>query len=151
MYLQALALQGLVPFRDKTSSDPQRYDYDESLLPDARNWNLARYWQTLASGQTPIIVDRGNGLNAESREYALLADQQGYHIKLREPDSPWWQELRVLLKYREFVDETLFDQWAEQLSAKSATGHRVPAATIRRWMKHWRHDVTVDAILSLTD
>ena len=94
-----------------------------------------RYRKALALGRSPIIVDRGNGLNAESREYALLAEQHGYHIELREPDSPWWQELRVLLKYSDFVDETLFDQWAEQLSAKSATGHRVPAATIRRWIK----------------
>lgn len=45
------------------------------------------------------------------------------------------QELHVLLKYSKFVDGTLFDQWAEQLAPKSATGHRVPAATIRRWIK----------------
>ena len=75
-------------FYTQVGDDPQRYDYDESLPPDARKWNLARYRQALASGQTPIIVDRGNGLNAESREYALLADQHGYHIELREPDSP---------------------------------------------------------------
>ena len=130
---------------------PARLYYDEALLPDARKWNLARYRQALASGRSPVIVDRGNGLNAESREYALLAKQHGYHIELREPDSPWWQELRVLLKHSDFVDETLFDQWAEQLAAKSSSGHRVPAATIRRWMKHWRHDLTVDAIMNQTD
>ena len=80
-----------------------------------------------------------------------MADQYSYHVELREPDSPWWQELRVLLKYRDFVDGQLFDQWAEQLAAKSRTGHRVPAATFCRWMKHWRYDLTVDAIRHLTD
>ena len=26
--------------------------------------------------------------------------------------------------------------------------HRVPSSTIRRWMTHWKHDLTVDGILN---
>ena len=28
-------------FYTQVGDDPQRYDYDEALLPDAREWNLA--------------------------------------------------------------------------------------------------------------
>mgnify|MGYP001086921857 CR=1 FL=1 len=133
-------------FYSQPGDDPSRYDFDESLLPAARQWNLERFRDALAAGRSPIVVDRGNGRNAESRAFVEIADAHGYRVELREPDSPWWQELRVLLKFSEFVADELFDQWADALSEKSRTGHRVPASTIRRWMNGWQHDLTVDDI-----
>lgn len=97
------------------------------------------------------MVDRGNGLNAETREFAALAVEHGYDIELAEPDSWWWQELRVLLKYKEFVDDKLFDAWARKLAQSTRDGHRVPESTIRRWMQHWRHDFTVEQLLDLSE
>ncbi|MFT4560059.1 MAG: hypothetical protein ACI93T_001330 [Porticoccaceae bacterium] len=76
----------------------------------------------------------------------ILADHYRYQVELREPESPWWQELRVLLKYREFIDGRLFDDWAEELARRSRATHRVPASTIRRWMSTWRADITVEHI-----
>jgi len=46
------------------------------------------------------------------------------------------------------VTDELFDQWAEALAAKTSTNHRVSGSTIRLWMSHWRHDVTVEQILA---
>ena len=97
---------------------------------------------------SPIIVDRGNGLNPETQEYAAYAVQHGYQVALAEPDSPWWQELRVLLKYKQYVDDKLFDAWAQKLADATRDTHRVPSATIRHWMKRWRHDVTIEEILN---
>lgn len=133
-------------FYSEVGDDPSHYDFDEALLPVAREWILDQYRDALAGGRTPIVLDRGNGRNAESRSFVELADAHDYQVELREPDSPWWQDLRVLLKYSEFVADELFDQWAEALSAKSRTGHRTPASTIRRWMRGWKHDLTVDDI-----
>jgi hypothetical protein len=93
------------------------------------------------------VVDRGNGLNLETKRYASAAVQHGYHVELAEPESEWWQEIRVLLKYKEVTSEIL-DDWAEQLARRNRQAHRTPVATIRRWMKKWRHDITVDAILN---
>lgn len=135
-------------FYSEVGDDPARYDFDESLLPAARAWILNQYRAALAAGRSPIVVDRGNGRNAQSRVFVELADAAGYQVELREPDSPWWQELRVLLKFADFVDDALFDQWANALSARSREGHRVPASTIRQWMRGWKHDLTVDDIRS---
>ena len=96
------------------------------------------------------MVDRGNGLNPETREYAVHAVEHGYRVELAEPDSPWWQELRVLLKYKQYVADELFDAWAQKLADASLDTHRVPASTIRRWMAHWRHGITVRDILDHT-
>lgn len=138
-------------FYTEVGDDPKSYDYREQDLPTARQWNFKRFQQAVAERITPIVVDRGNGLNVESRRYAAHAVDHDYRVELAEPDSPWWQELRVLLKYKQYVDDRLLDAWAAQLSEATRDGHRVPAAKIRQWMAAWRSDVTVEAILALSD
>ena len=54
----------------------------------------------------------------------------------------------MLLKYKQYVDEKLFDAWATKLADATRETHRVPAATIRHWMNRWRHDLTVEEILN---
>ena len=53
----------------------------------------------------------------------------------------------MLLKYKQYVDGKLFDTWANRLADATRNTHRVPAATIRHWMRRWRYDLTVEAIL----
>lgn len=133
-------------FYQMVGRDPGHYDYDATQLDEARRWNLDRFCKALSDGTNPIVVDRGNGRNMETRQYLQLARAHNYRVELKEPDSPWWQELRVLLKYRQSVDSSLFDQWADWLAEKSRSTHRVPAATIRQWMDGWKSDLTVDEI-----
>ncbi len=135
-------------FYTQVGNDPASYDYSDELLPVARQWNLARFRDAISQGLSPIVVDRGNGLNPETREYAAYAVEHGYDVELAEPESPWWQELRVLLKYRQFVDDKLFDDWAKKLADMTRDMHCVPRSTIRHWMSHWRHDLTVEDILN---
>jgi len=133
-------------FYTHVGTDPGQYDYSEVLLPAAREWNLARFREALAKRISPIVVDRGNGRNEETRVYAQQAVDAGYRVELREPDSPWWQELRVLLQYREHTRPAL-QEWAIRLATMSRDTHRVSAATILRWMDGWKHDLTVEDIL----
>ena len=102
--------------------------------------------EAIALKVSPIVIDRGNGLNRETREFAVYAREYGYEVQLAEPDSPWWLELRVLLKYKQFVADQFFDTWAQKLAASSEDTHRVPASLIRNWMRHCRHDLTVEQI-----
>ncbi len=134
-------------FYTQIGSDKTSYDYDKDLPPVARKWNFARMRDAISREISPIVIDRGNGLNAETHEFALYATENGYEVQLAEPDSKWWLELRVLLKYKEFVSDTLFDNWSERLASNTKDTHRVPAATIKSWMLKWRHDLTVQQIL----
>ena len=138
-------------FYTQVGDDPGQYDYSAELLPVARAWNFDRFCQATAKGVSPIVVDRGNGLNAETRQYAAYAVEHGYRVELAEPDSPWWQELRVLLKYKQHLDDVVLDNWASKLADATRDSHRVPPSTIRRWMARWRYDVTVDQILNWND
>lgn len=87
-------------FYTQVGNDATRYDYNEELLPAARDWNLKRFSQAILAGVSPIVVDRGNGRNSETRRYARFAVERGYCVELREPESPWWQEIRSLLEHR---------------------------------------------------
>jgi len=135
-------------FYQHVGDDPTRYDYRDDRLADARQWNFARFAQAVRERQTPIVVDRGNGLNAETREYVAHAFEHGYRVELKEPESPWWEELRVLLKYKQYVAPEIFDRWAEVLADASRNTHRVPLSTIRRWMHAWKADITVGEIFT---
>ncbi len=133
-------------FYSQVGDRADKYDYDADRQQEARDWNYGRFIDAVDCGVTPIVVDRGNGLNFETQRYARYAVDRGYTVLLAEPDSPWWQEIRVLLKYKEHTQPVL-DDWADALAKKNRSTHRTPARTIRRWMKHWNSNVTVDAIL----
>ena len=125
-------------FYSQVGENPSSFDYDASLWEDARRWNFQRFSDA---------VEAGVETNVESQVYARYAVEHDYRVELKEPDSEWWQELRILLKYRKFVDPSIFDQWADALAEKSLQSHRVPASRIRRWMSKWRYDLTVQEIL----
>jgi len=133
-------------FYMRVGDNPTRFDYDADLWPQARQWNFDRFTQAVDDGRYPIVGDRGNGLNLETQRYALYAAERGYDVELAEPASEWWQEIRVLLKYKD-ITEQILDEWADRLAKKNRETHRTPASTIRRWMGKWRHDLTVDDIL----
>jgi len=137
-------------FYAHAGTDPGHYDYSDDLLPAARQWNFERFVRAIAAGITPIVVDRGNGLNPETVQYARYAIEHNYRVELAEPESEWWQELRVLLKYKEYT-MPLLDRFADELAHKTRDEHRVPAKTIRRWMKKWKWDLTVEEILEFDE
>lgn len=137
-------------FYTQVGTSAAKYDYQSDRQQEARDWNFQRFTSAVDANASPIVVDRGNGLNLETKRYATYADDRGYNVVLAEPDSPWWQEIRVLLKYKDHTMPVL-QEWAEQLAARNRETHRTPARTILRWMKNWRSDVTVDSILNFRE
>jgi hypothetical protein len=134
-------------FYTQVGDDPARFDYREGLMEEARRWNFDRFRRAIDEGITPVVVDRGNSRSTESKTYARYALDHGYKVELREPESEWWQEIRVLLKYKKLTKPALYE-WADRLAAMNRDTHRVPATTIKRWMDKWRWDLTVDDILN---
>ena len=134
-------------FHCEVGDDPTRYDYDRALLPIARQWNLARFLGALRQERSPVVVDRGNGLSLASRAYARKAVDYGYRVELKEPESPWWQEIREVLKQPDRPASSL-DYWSERLARLNRSSHRTSARRIRYRMAAWRFDLTVDDILA---
>jgi len=102
-------------FYMQLGDNPSQYDWHADLLPAAQRWNFERFVTAVAEQVSLIVVDRGNSWNEETRKYAQLAVDCGYHVELKEPESPWWQEIRVLLKYKDTTQLILY-QWADRLT-----------------------------------
>lgn len=134
-------------FYTQVGDSATQYDFCDELLPVARDWIFKRFEQAVNESISPIVIDRGNGLNVETQAFARYAVERGYRVELKEPESEWWQEIRVLLKYKHLTKEILYE-WADRLAVASRSTHRVPASTIRRWMDKWKYDLTVEEILS---
>jgi hypothetical protein len=134
-------------FYTQVGDDPARFDYRADLLETARRWTLERFKKAVNAGVTPIVVDRGNGLSLESQRYARYAVEHGYAVEFKEPQSPWWLEIRALLDEQP-RNEARLDQWAERLAQMSRSTHRVPASTIKHRMAKWKCDLTVADVLS---
>lgn len=133
-------------FHTQVGDDPARYDYRPELLDEARRWNFERFRRAVDDGVSPVVVDRGNSLSVETRDYARYALGRGYRVELKEPDSPGWREIRNLLADKTRNRQAL-EVWAGRLAEMSRTGHRVPLAIIWNWMARWRPDLTVGDIL----
>lgn len=133
-------------FYTQVGDDPERYDYRRELLEVARRWNFERFQKAVGEGVTPIVVDRGNALTEDTRVYAQFALDHGYRVELREPESEWWQEIRVLLKYKQHT-RPILRRWAGILAKMSRAGHRVPEDAILRQMRSWKFNLSVEQIL----
>ena len=137
-------------FYTQLGFDPTEYDFDSERMIDAREWNFERFKDAVDAGNTRIVVDRGNGLTWETRRYAIYAQERGYQLELAEPDSTWWAEIRVLLKYRQY-NLPVLRAWALRLAEMSQVTHCVPLEEIWRRMNTWRHGLVIDDILSLKE
>jgi len=134
-------------FLTQVGDDPTSYDYKKGMMSIARKWNFDRFIKTVDEGVSPIVVDRGNSLSVESQIYARYATDRGYRLELREPESEWWQEIRVLLKYKKHTKPVLY-KWADRLAEWNKPIHRVSAKHIRKRIDRWKWDVTIQDILN---
>ncbi len=71
-------------------------NFDQSLLPQAHQWNISRVEQAMKNGLSPIIVDNTNIMPYEAKPYVLLAKQHGYETKIEEPQSDHWRQIQDL-------------------------------------------------------
>lgn len=134
-------------FYSQVGDDPTKFEYRDGLMDEAREWNFERFKKAVDTGVSPIVVDRGNSLSTESKIYAVYALERGYRVELKEPESEWWQEIRVLLKYKDVTKPILY-QWANRLYKINRSTHRVPLSQIRRWIDKWKWDLTIEDILN---
>ena len=117
-------------------------DGENGTLVKARDRNFSDFCHFLRLEKTPVVVDRGNGLNPETYRYVNQAVEQGYRVELIEPDSPWWREIRILMRYRPSTNSIL-SAWAQTLSRLSG----VDITTILDWMDGWVVDLSTRELL----
>ena len=71
---------------------------------------------------------------------------KGYQVAFMEPDSEWWPEIRILLRYKE-NNWTVLRGWAERLAQLNKKSHFVPADKILQLMEAWQDGITIQDVI----
>lgn len=139
--------RGLVCETDSFFGSPGiNYNFKPERVDLARNSNMKKFKDGLKHGISPIVVDRGNGKGHRTRWYAQTALDSGYEVRLAEPVSDSWKEIKALLVNRRVIDILLRD-WAGILALKQERTHGVQALRIRSSMDRFDTQLTVKKIL----
>jgi hypothetical protein len=129
---------------------PNEYSFNARFLHDAHRWNRVRAQKAIEEGVTPIIIDNTNTMAPEFKNYVVYAQAQDYNIRIEEPTTDYWLEIRELLKNKR-ANKNKLKEWAKVLEEGSRETHSVPFFAIERMMWRWECDLTVDQILNSTD
>lgn len=141
-----LAREGVLCETDSYLEAPELLGKSECSMEEAREANFHDFQRHIQAGRSPIVVDRGNGLNDETYIYVNHAIENGYEIQLEEPNSPWWCEMQTLFRYRPYTDAIL-EAWAHQLAEINLATHEVPVETILDWLDSWIADLTTSELI----
>lgn len=121
-------------FYTQVGTASTHYDYDKDLLPAARQWNLGRLRDVLAAGVSPIVIDRGNGLNSETREFAVCAVEGGYTVESAEPVFAMVAGVASVIEVQRICRRQTVRRLGQKLADSTRHADRVPASTIRSWI-----------------
>jgi len=103
-----------------------RYMFDVKKLGKAHGWNQKRADDAAKAGKGPIIIDNTLTRAWEARAYAESALENGYRIKIKEPNTPWKFNAKVLAK---------------------RNSHGVSEQIIAKQISHYEHGINVADIL----
>lgn len=126
---------------------PDEYSFHPNFIADAHNWNQQRAHRAIEMGVAQIIIDNTNTIPQEPKVYVEYALPQGYKVRIEEPTSPQWKEIRELLLRKKANEQALKD-WSFKLEKGSKETHGVPFWTIQKMMWRWHNNMTVEDILA---
>lgn len=129
---------------------PDEYSFNPRFLFDAHRWNRVRAQKAIEEGISPIIIDNTNTTLEEFLVYAEYAYYQDYQIRIEEPTTQRWMDIRELLEDKRRNKSALKD-WAKKLEEGSKETHCVPFFAIERMMWRWQNDLTPDSVVKFIE
>ena len=136
-------------FYAQVGDDPSVYNWSDDLVARAHLWNLGRFKDAVDAGNALVIVDADNRLDIQACEYIEYALAWEYQIEIREPDSPWWGDIRKLLADKQANEQAIL-VWLRKLSAMSRAKHRAPLAVLIDRANSWKVDVSLEDYLEVS-
>jgi predicted kinase len=108
------------------------YEFNINKIGQAHQKCISDVEAAMEEEISPIGVDNTNLRWALIKPYYLLAKQYGYDVEYIESNSPWWKEIKELLKNKtpENIEKVV------QIS-KSKNVHNVPDDTLRKFAMNW--------------
>lgn len=126
---------------------PDEYSFNPRFLGEAHKWNQLRAFKAIEEGRPLIVIDNTNTTRGEMLPYVSYAVPQDYAVRIEEPTSDRWKEIRALLADKRGHKKEL-KEWAFKLAEGSKGTHGVPQWSIERMMWRWESGLTVEQIIA---
>ena len=128
------------------------HNWDKSQTPKNRELFFKDFKKAIKKGVMKIVLDRANNKPGKFiNKLCVYAVQHGYELELVDPISPWWPEIKALLKHKENNIKALKER-ADFLSHLNKNTHGASSIAIfRRMMKHCDMNATIGNYLYLED
>lgn len=124
----ARQLGGVVYSTDDFFMVNGEYRFDASKLAVFHQMNQDRIKDAMQSREPIIVVDNTNVEAWQIRPYVCLADQYGYRIEIKMPETLWMWDVDVLVE---------------------RNTHKVPKETLQKMKDRFQHKLAVDQIRNL--
>lgn len=108
------------------------YNFDIKKIGIAHGWNQKRAKKAMESGISPIAVDNTNTCWKEIKNYVAFAEEFGYDVIYKEPESEWWNRMLPIIE-----SDNQFQKEVEACFLESRNQHNVPKVAILRMMERW--------------
>jgi NEDD4-binding protein 2 len=110
------------------------YKFDPSKLGLYHKANLERATGAMEMCFGLVIIDNTNIVKRDFSSYVEAGLKYGYEVQHKEPDSPWWAEIRHELPV---INEQTSLLLAEEFASR--TFHSVPVEAIARMLRRWEN------------
>jgi len=121
----AKKLGGLIFSTDDFFMVNGEYCFDGSKIGLYHGLNRKRTEEAMQSKEPVIVVDNTNIEAWQMKPYVNLADQYGYEIEIKMPNTPWMWDIDKLVQYNT---------------------HRVPLEVLQKMKASFQHNLAVEQI-----
>jgi len=127
---------------DEVKEYKRNWNADKLMAAHAENLRLFKY--AIDNGVTPVVVDNTNVKVMDMRAYVEYADDNGYVVMIREPNSPWWKKYAHCLNDKKAKKKEL-EKFIEEMQEHGK--HDVPTHIYWKMIDNYQLVVSVEMVL----
>jgi len=131
-----------VSTEDEVREYKKNWNADKLMAAHAENLKLFKY--AVDNGVHPLVLDNTNVKPRDFKAYVEYADDNGYIVTIREPDSPWWKKYAHCLKDRK-KHEAEIEKFIDEMREHGK--HDVPRHTYWKMIDSWQLNLDVESVL----
>ena len=115
---------------EKESVEWYKQVWNAGALGAAHRYCFEEFKAAVDLGISPVIVDNTNTTKSQFERYFKYAEDNGYKVRIEEPDSPWWLEARSDLGNTQFKYSEKLQKLKDELTKRNQ--HGVPPEAIEK-------------------
>lgn len=121
-------------------------NFDIKKISQAHNWCRDQLKRSMQKQLSLLIVDNTNIKIRDIMPYIDMAKKYEYRVRIEEPISPWWNEIKIVLKNKE-KNKKEISEFVNLLFEKSKSTHCVPRKVIEKMTNQYVLDISLERLI----